>query len=584
METNVVKFLWKYLARRKGLVFGVLFSVILGEFFIRFAAVYAADIIEVISSSVTRDVAFHKAMVYAVIAAGLFLLHRFCYEAITFMEAWFMPSFAAYLSKDLFRFVHKHSTAFFSEEMSGNIGGKIQVIINNSYQIYYNILWGFVYPFIGLVLSLFFIFDISKSLAFIMLVFSVIHVFVIYKMSKKLAPYSEARSKKSSESEGILVDSVSNASVVKSYSNYVIEQRKYFKKRREYVEADVVETIKFAWFFVGQGLIQTLIQVTFYIVPVWYWYKGYVDVAQFVLLQALIAMILNVSHHFSQSFSGFFKLYGGIQDGLKLLSIPHEVVDAPGAGKLVVKKAAVDFDEVMYHYKGKEPLFKDFELHIKPGEKVGLVGHSGSGKSTLVKILSRYYDIQKGEISIDGQDISKVTQDSLRRAISLIPQDPSLFNRTIMENIRYGKQNATDKEVYAAAKKAYCHEFISALPQGYESKVGERGVMLSGGERQRIAIARAILKDAPILVLDEATSALDSESEKYIHESLEKMMEGKTVIAIAHRLSTLREMDRIVVMDKGRIVEEGSHTQLLRKKGVYYGFYEMQSGGFLNLE
>ncbi len=229
-------------------------------------------------------------------------------------------------------------------------------------------------------------------------------------------------------------------------------------------------------------------------------------------------------------------------------------------------------------------MFEDFNLQIGGGEKVGLVGRSGSGKSSLIKLLSRYYDLQGGTITIDGQDITGVTQDSLRRRIALIPQDPSLFNRSIIENIRYGRPQATDEEVFEAAQQAYIHDFIVKLPEGYQTKVGERGVMLSGGERQRVAIARAILKNAPILILDEATSALDSESERYIQESLRQLMAGKTVIAIAHRLSTLKEMDRIVVMDKGKIVESGSHSALIRRKGAYWGFYAMQSSGFIEAE
>ena len=207
-----------------------------------------------------------------------------------------------------------------------------------------------------------------------------------------------------------------------------------------------------------------------------------------------------------------------------------------------------------------------------------------SGKSTLIKLLSRHYDIQDGSICIDGQNIAQVKQDSLRQYISIIPQEPALFNRTIMENIRYGNLKATDEEVYDAAKKAYCHDFIMALPKGYDSKVGERGVMLSGGERQRIAIARAILKNAPILILDEATSALDSESEHYIQDSLRNLMQGKTVIAIAHRLSTLKEMNKLVVMDKGKIIEQGNHNELLLKQGAYYTFYRLQSSGFINVD
>ena len=216
-------------------------------------------------------------------------------------------------------------------------------------------------------------------------------------------------------------------------------------------------------------------------------------------------------------------------------------------------------------------------MNIKSKQRIGLVGRSGSGKSTLIKLLCRYYDVQNGAIKIDGQDIRDVTLESLNLSIALMPQDPSLFNSTIMENIRYGKLDATDEEVYQAAKKAYCHDFIMALPNGYDSKVGERGVMLSGGERQRIAIARAILKNAPILILDEATSALDSESELFIQKSLHELMKNKTVIAIAHRLSTLREMDKIIVLDKGKITESGKHSQLIKNGGIYQTFYDLQS-------
>jgi ATP-binding cassette subfamily B protein len=561
----------------------VVLLVIGGEFFIRLSLYYVSQIVETISLSDDRDILFNSAILLSLMATGAYLLHRLCYEITTFVEARFLPHYAYFISKDLFSHVHKHSTSFFAEEMAGNVAAKIQTIIMNSYQIYYNILWGFIYPAIGLTITFTFIAQASFSLSVIMLLMSILYIFVICKLTKRLAVYSEKRSKASSESEGILVDSISNASLVKSFSNYFVEKKRYLTARKAYVNADRLETIKYAWFFVWQGLFQSLIQITFFIIPVWYWYKSYIDIAQFVLIQSLITMVVGLKHHFSQNLTNFFKLYGGINDGLRLITKTYDVVDSPKAKDIKMKKGKIDFDNITYHYKGAEPLFKDFSLNIKAGEKIGLVGHSGSGKSTLVKILSRYYNIQKGKILIDEQNISKVTQSSLRKNIALIPQDPSLFNRTIMENIRYGNLTATDKQVKDAAKKAYIHDFIMSMPQGYQSKVGERGVMLSGGERQRIAIARAILKNAPILILDEATSALDSSSEKYIQDSMRDLMKGKTVIAIAHRLSTLKEMDKIIVMDKGKIVETGTHATLLRKKGLYHKFYEMQSQGFLGL-
>ncbi len=258
-----------------------------------------------------------------------------------------------------------------------------------------------------------------------------------------------------------------------------------------------------------------------------------------------------------------------------------EFQDLPGAYELKVTKGIISFDRVLFHYKGITPLFHNKSVIIEAGQKAGLVGYSGSGKSTFVNLILRLYDVTEGYILIDGQDIRGCTQDSLRKNIAMIPQDPSLFHRTLMENIRYGRIDANDESVVEAAKRAHAHEFIAKLPQGYNSLVGERGVKLSGGQRQRIAIARAILKNAPILILDEATSALDSVVESDIQQSLWELMQGKTTIVIAHRLSTLLHMDRILVFDMGKIVEDGTHTELLAMNGMYKTLWEAQVGGFL---
>lgn len=585
MTTSVWKFLWKYISKLKILFFSVLLSVLVGEFFVRLSLYYAAEIIEVLSSaSAEREAAMYRALYYAGLAAFFLFGKGLLLNVVIFIEARFLPVFMSRISKDLFNFAHRHSTAFFAEEMAGNISGKIKTIIDNSYSIYYNLLWGFFSPALSIVLTFLFIADVSIPLSLIMLGLNALLIWALYFLSCRLAPYSEARARSMSEANGVLVDSITNAALVKNFGNIRFERKHYFRQMKKAARADMAENRKFGVLFVAQGMLRALFQAVFYALPVWYWYKGEINIGQFVLIQSLIAVLSNVYNMLSMNFMQFFKLYGGIRDGLALLARPVEVVDAPGAGAISVSGGAIEISGLLYHYKSSEPLFRDFSLKIGSGEKVGLVGRSGSGKSTLIKLISRYYDIQGGRILIDGQDISRVTQESLRRSIALIPQDPSLFNRTIMENIRYGNLKASDEEVYEAAKKAYIHDFIMNLPDTYRSRVGERGVMLSGGERQRIAIARAILKNAPILILDEATSALDSESEKYIQDALAGLMKGKTVIAIAHRLSTLKEMNRIVVMDKGKIVEEGTHEALLRRKGLYHGFYDMQSQGFLRLE
>jgi ATP-binding cassette subfamily B protein len=264
-----------------------------------------------------------------------------------------------------------------------------------------------------------------------------------------------------------------------------------------------------------------------------------------------------------------------------MLDLPIEIQDMPGAKDLVVRKGEIVFSQVHFRYKNAEPLFENKSVTIEPGQKVGLVGYSGGGKTTFVNLILRLYDVTGGHILIDGQDIKEVTMDSLRTNIGMIPQEPTLFHRSLMENIRYGYLDATDEEVIAASKQAHAHEFIEKLPKGYHSLVGERGVKLSGGQRQRIAIARAILKDAPILLLDEATSQLDSITEKYIQNALWQLMKEKTTIVIAHRLSTLLNMDRILVFDNGKIIEDGNHQELLAKGGHYKALWDAQVGGFL---
>jgi ATP-binding cassette subfamily B protein len=277
----------------------------------------------------------------------------------------------------------------------------------------------------------------------------------------------------------------------------------------------------------------------------------------------------------------FAKEAGTVSAALSIVNQDHDVVDASNATPLNVTKGEVVFDKVTFAYDNHKSIFKELDIKINAGEKVGLVGFSGSGKSTFVNLILRFYDIQSGKILIDGQDIKAVTQDSLRAEISMIPQDPILFHRTLMQNIQYGCLNAQEADVIKASKLAHCHEFITQLDEGYKSLVGERGIKLSGGQRQRIAIARAILKNAPILILDEATSSLDSVTEKLIHESLEHLMKDKTTIVVAHRLSTLADMDRILVFDQGHIIEEGTIETLLAKRGHFAMLWNKQMDGFL---
>jgi ABC-type multidrug transport system fused ATPase/permease subunit len=298
-------------------------------------------------------------------------------------------------------------------------------------------------------------------------------------------------------------------------------------------------------------------------------------------LQTYLIFLFNQVWDFGRLIRTIYEQLANAKEMVQIMDRQIEIQDMPKAKKLKVSNGAIDFEDVAFSYVSERDVLRHFSLSIKPGEKVALVGSSGAGKSTVTKLLLRFFDLTDGRISVDGQDIAKVTQDSLRINMALVPQDPLLFHRTLKENIRYGDPKATDEDVIAAAKQAHCHEFITALPEGYESLVGERGVKLSGGERQRVAVARAILMNAPILILDEATSSLDSESEALIQDALKKLMKGKTVIAIAHRLSTIMQMDRIIVMQDGRVVDEGKHEDLLTRDGLYKSLWSIQAGGFL---
>ncbi len=315
-----------------------------------------------------------------------------------------------------------------------------------------------------------------------------------------------------------------------------------------------------------------------------FWQRGLVTIGDFVLIQSYLLVLFNRLVSMNRELRRFYDSFADAIEMVEILEEPHEIRNAPDAKPLKITDCEINFKNINFYFDETRPVLKDFNLAVNGGEKLALVGPSGAGKTTVTKLLLRLYNITKGSIEIDSQNIAAVTQESLRDAIAFVPQEPILFHRTLMENIRYGKHDASDEEVFAAAKKAHCHEFISALPEGYQTFVGERGVKLSGGERQRVAIARAILKGAPILLLDEATSSLDSESEALIQDALQNLMEGKTVIVIAHRLSTIMKMDRIIVIENGRVVAEGTHYELLKQRGLYQKLWSIQAGGFIDDE
>ena len=500
-----------------------------------------------------------------------------------FSDAKFEPKFMATMHKDLFMQVHKHSLRFFNEEKSGNIE-KMVGSISQGITALKNVTLTLVMNLSTVGVTLLIIAFMNCYLALFFLAVTLFFAWLTTKIRKTIFSNMQNVTESEAELGGVYMDGVVNAATVKAFANEKYERLYFYQRLKKWLRLDRDEKCTRAKLTYRNNFVYDVMSLTFYVATFFAWKYSTLSVADIVFILTSVQVLIMSTKMLSYNVSGIFRDYGQVKSGVDFIYAPHEVVDAPNAKNLKLRKAEIKFENVDFAYPDKSLLFHDFNLSIANGQKIGLVGKSGSGKSTLVKLLTRYYDLQKGKITINGKDISKVTQMSLRKNIAFIPQDPLLFNRTLMENIRYGNVNATDEEVVKAAKEAYCDVFIKDLPDGYQSKVGDKGVLLSGGERQRIAIARAILSKAPILVLDEATSALDSESEVYIQKSLAKLMEGKTVIAIAHRLSTLKNMDEIVVLQKGKIVEQGSQAELLKKKGVFHHLYQLQSEGFLQFE
>ena len=413
--------------------------------------------------------------------------------------------------------------------------------------------------------------------------FALVMRLLIPKLGRTAAAQADARSLMT----GRITDAYSNITTVKLFSHGAREAA-YAKQSMEEFMVTVHAQMRLATLLhTCSFIVNTSLTLSTAALGIWLWHQGQVGVGAVATATAMALRVNGLSQSIMWESARLFENIGTVSDGMGTLSKPHTILDKPQALPLKVAQGEIKFEHVDFSYEAGKPLLNGFNLTIRPGEKVGLIGRSGAGKSTIVNLLLRFYEPQSGTISIDGQNIGDVTQESLRAQIGLVTQDTSLLHRSVRDNIVYGRPDATEAEMISAADRAEASGFIPNLSdakgrRGYDAHVGERGVKLSGGQRQRIAIARVMLKDAPILLLDEATSALDSEVEAAIQESLDKMMDGKTVIAIAHRLSTIAAMDRLIVLDKGRIIEEGSHAELLEKHGLYAKLWAHQSGGFLS--
>ncbi|MBQ8750984.1 MAG: ABC transporter ATP-binding protein [Alphaproteobacteria bacterium] len=546
-----------------------------------FAHIYYAKILNFIAKDLSNS--FNSTLLSYII---IFALIQITIDLINYIriqiDARVKIRYQMSLHNTLFAHNHAHSPNFFDTNQSGVILGKTGTLINSMCQLFGNIR-AYILPNLSTFVVTFFIFyNISPLFCAILFILSVINLSITYKVLQKVKSYVKIRSNENSKIMGILVDSIANARLVKSTSSLYHEKKKLRHQANIYIRARQKEA-----HIRGISRIQNTLLITLFmvlnlaIIIAFYYYQNLS--LEHIILATTLSMRLN--DHIEQTaylIGELISIKASIDDTLELLYQPFEIKDIPNAKKLKLKDNSICFKDVSFQYSKDKPLFNNLNLSIKPNEKIGLVGLSGSGKSTLIKLILRSYNLNKGKILISNQDISKTTLFSLHQNISLISQEPCLFNRSIMDNLKFANKNATFDDIINACKLAHIHDIIEKMPLGYDSIIGERGVKLSGGERQRISIAQSILKNTPILILDEATSALDSDSELAIEKALSNIMKNKTVIAIAHRLSTLKNMDRIIVLDNGKIIEEGTIKELLKNKdGTFYHLYKLQTEGYL---
>jgi ATP-binding cassette subfamily B protein len=555
--------------------FSALFIVILASALSQGTAYFFKLVVDAVEA---KD--FEAALLYVLLFPVVVFAVHLLYRASGYTGLNWIVRSEKYGYDILSKHVMQHSHSYFTSRFAGSIMSKINNVNSSVDRLIGDFLWTYTTAFVSLVVTIVFLLliDVRSALAFITLI--VVLLIFNRKIAPKQAQYAETASSSQTNLRARLVDTISNIQAVRQYvqektegervEDYSEELKKNARKSYMYME----------WTFFWNGFIMFIFSLLMFWFLFLGWQSGAVSTGDMVLILALYSQITGTLIFIGRAFNSGARAVGEIKEGLEELLVPYEIVDHKDAKPLKVDEANITWQNVIFNFENKN-VFSDFNIEIPAGERIGLVGQSGAGKTTFVSLLLRQHNVDAGKISIAGQDISKVTQESLRRAISVVPQEPVLFHRSIKENILYGKPEASDDEVIAVAKKAQAHDFIMELPEKYDTLVGERGVKLSGGQKQRVAIARAMLKDSPILLLDEATSALDSESEVAIQKALETLMEGRTVIAVAHRLSTLRKMDRIIVMEAGQVIEDGNHKSLSQAGGVYERLWNHQAGGFL---
>lgn len=546
-----------------------------------------ADLIEKASLNLPASEILEVALWEVIAFMVIYIINKLVFEELRLYWCWKMEMMAMYdLAMQCFNTVSEQSMQFHSDRFSGSLVSQSNKFVGSFERLMDVIIWDLWPTLIYIIMVVVILAPQVPWFAVGLVAFTIIYALICTLSFRKISNLNEEWAAAETKQTGQLADSISNIISVKSYAKEAHERQRYSKFSKNAYHAG----IKSMRATIGRDIMFNCVQLGITALILVFLLMGRewlgISVATLVLIVNYAQAIQGELWNINSILKNLNRVFGDAHEMTLILDTIDDVVDTPDAQTLVMNQASVDFDNISFRHKdAKDEIFTNFNLKVEPGQRIGLVGVSGSGKTTLTKLLLRFADVNSGEITVSGQNIRNITQQSLRENIAYVPQETSLFHRSIAENIAYGKPGATQAEIEHAAKLANAHEFIIDMPEGYETLVGERGVKLSGGQRQRIAIARAILKDAPILVLDEATSALDSESEALIQSALERLMKGRTSIVIAHRLSTVASLDRIVVLQNGEIVEQGSHHSLLEKKdGVYHHLWSRQSGAFMEEE
>ena len=573
---------WQHIKRYKWLFSIIVFTAVVAVCFSLTVPYFLKLFVDILSTRHLSD-SVNEALFKLVWFIFLVEIGQWIFWRVNNLVAdYVQPRVAANIVNDSFGYLHQHSYDFFNNEFAGSLVKKVNRLAYSFLGLSSKLYWQVIPLVVRMVVIFMVLMWIQPTIGFAMLIWSALYIILSYFFSLYKLKFDLARAAQDSKVSGVLADTITNNINIKLFSTLPFEIKSLKTvtdewRRRMQVSwslGTVIEGI--------QGLLMIGFEVVVLYFSIQFWKKGILTVGDIVWIQAYLLDLFRKLWDFGKMIREAYEELANAEEMTIILHQKHEVKDKAHAKTMRVTEGGIVFKGVQFSYTPNNPVIEGLNLKIEPSEKVALIGPSGGGKSTITKLLMRFYNLESGEILLDGQSIAQVTQDSLRSSISFVPQNPILFHRSLMENIRYGQLNANDEAVFTAAKLAHAHEFIQKFPQKYNTFVGERGVKLSGGERQRIAIARAILSDATILVLDEATSALDSESELLIQEALKNLMKNKTTIVIAHRLSTIMKMDRILVVQEGKIAEEGSHADLIQKNtGLYKKLWDLQVGGYV---